>query len=59
MSRTMHWFQMNLIWRHQSRNLPQYIFLLMPLTLFRMRGGKKPPPTSFSPETSTNVGFSP
>ena len=30
------------------------------LTLFRMGGGgKKAPPTSFSPVTSTNVGFGP
>ena len=30
------------------------------LALFRMGGGaKKPPPTSFSPVTSTNVGFGP
>ena len=30
------------------------------LTLFRIGGwGKKVPPTSFSPVTSTNVGFSP
>ena len=29
------------------------------LTLFRMRGGAKRPPTSFSPVTSTNVRFSP
>ena len=27
------------------------------LTLFRMRGGKKALPTSFSPVTSTNVGI--
>ena len=27
------------------------------LTLFRMGGGQKGPPTSFSPATSTNVGF--
>ena len=29
------------------------------LTLFRMEGGKKVPPTSFSPVTSTNVRISP
>ena len=29
------------------------------LTLFRMRGGKKALPTSFSPVTSTNVGIRP
>ena len=28
------------------------------LTLFRMGGDKKDPPTSFSPITSTNVGIS-
>ena len=27
------------------------------LTLFRMKWGQKGPPTSFSPVTSTNVGF--
>ena len=30
-----------------------------PLTLFRMRGGAKMPPTSFLPVTSANVGISP
>ena len=30
-----------------------------PLTLFRMGWGKKAPSTSFSPVTSTNVGFGP
>ena len=29
------------------------------LTLFRMGGGPKKPPTSFSPVTSTNVGINP
>ena len=29
------------------------------LILFRTRGGRKGPPTSFSPVTSTNVGISP
>ena len=44
--------------------IPQNNFLigasLKILTLFRMEGGtKRPPPTSFSPATSTNVGFGP
>ena len=35
------------------------IFIEINLTLFRMGGwGKKDPPTSFSPVTSTNVGIS-
>ena len=29
------------------------------LTLLRMEGGQKGPPTSFSPVISTNVGISP
>ena len=29
------------------------------LTLFRMGGGQKGPPTSFSPTTSTNVAIGP
>ena len=44
--------------------IPQNNFLigasLKILTLFRMEGGtKRPPPTSFSPAISTNVGFGP
>ena len=34
------------------------MMLIVLLTLFRM-GGQKDPPTSFSPVTSTNVGFGP
>ena len=32
--------------------------VLFPLILFKMGGGKKVHPTSFSPEISTNVGVS-
>ena len=32
--------------------------IVLTLTLFRMEGSKKAPPTSFSPVTSTNVGIS-
>ena len=33
--------------------------MVLLLTLFRMSGAKKAPPTSFSPVTPTNVGFGP
>ena len=34
-------------------------YLKRPLTLFKMGGEKKSPPTSFFPVTSTNVEFGP
>ena len=43
---------------------PVYLMIIL-LTLFRMRegggllGDKRPPPTSFPPVASTNVGISP
>ena len=42
----------SLLIKRQASDLQPY------LTLFRM-GGKKAPPTSFSPVTSTNVEFGP
>ena len=44
----------------QSDKAPFIIYVdLESLTLCRIGGGaKKPPPTSFSPVTSTNVGIS-
>ena len=41
--------------------LENFAFILneLSLTLFRMGGGQKAPPTSFFPVSSTNVGISP
>ena len=59
------WLLLHLIYRsyflHQA-SLCSTIFVFWSLTLFRMgrgRGGKRASPTSFSPVTSTNVGFGP
>ena len=60
------WFFKSLTGLNFSINLMRFKLILhkkwsFPLTLFRMgrRVGKKVPPTSFSPVTSTNVGISP